>query len=160
MTRGQSLALCLLVLGLIAGHTGRTKRGDYQERAVAAVLMGEAWGEGSNGMLAVGEVIHERSVRLERSPLQVVTAGHRGVHAFSCLNGTSINALIRKFAPVPDYQVALRIARLVCRSPEQLPGITQGATHFVLATEQPYWAEGHEPVAIIGAHAFYRLRWI
>jgi spore germination cell wall hydrolase CwlJ-like protein len=158
MNNRRFTALGLLALCLLAGHVGRAHT--YQEKAVAAVLMGEAWGEGTTGMIAVGEVVRERSVRLNRTPLKVVTARGRGVHAFSCLNGTNIDALIRKFAKVSDYQTALEIARTVCRTPEQLPGITQGATHFVLATEQPYWAEGHEPVVVIGAHAFYRLRWI
>jgi spore germination cell wall hydrolase CwlJ-like protein len=158
MTNRQFLAICVLSLCFVADHTGHAQT--YQEKAVAAVLMGEAWGEGTTGMLAVGEVIRERSVRLNRTPLKVIAAGRRGIHAFSCLNGTNLDALIRKFAKKPDYQRALRIARIVCRTPEQLPGITQGATHFVLATEQPYWAEGHQPVVVIGAHAFYRLPWI
>jgi len=38
--------------------------------------------------------------------------------------------------------------------------VARGATHFTLATERPSWAKGHKPVAVIGAHAFYRLRWI
>jgi len=158
MTNRQFIAICIFALCFIADHTGAAHT--YQEKAIAAVLMGEAWGEGKTGMLAVGEVIRERSVRLDRTPLRVVSAGRKGIHAFSCLNGTSIDALIRRFEKTPDYLTALQIARIVCRHPEQLPGITQGATHFVLATEQPYWAKGHEPVAVIGAHAFYRLRWI
>jgi len=60
----------------------------------------------------------------------------------------------------PDFKIALTVARIVCRNPNQLPGLTYGATHFTLASERPSWAKGHKPVAIIGAHAFYRLRWI
>jgi spore germination cell wall hydrolase CwlJ-like protein len=111
-------------------------------------------------MLAVGEVIRERAVRLQKTPLQVVTVGRRGVHAFSCLNGTTIDSLIRKFANKPEYKTALDVARIVCRQPEKLPGLTHGATHFTRASERPSWARGKTPVAVIGAHAFYRLRWI
>ncbi|MFM1943237.1 MAG: hypothetical protein RI897_2219 [Verrucomicrobiota bacterium] len=147
--------LILLFLGDTSGHSP-----SYQEKAVAAVLMGEAWGEGTIGMTAVGEVIRERANRLKRTPLRIVTTGKNGYHAFSCLNGTHIDALITKFQKAPEYKKALEISRMVCRYPSQLPGITQGATHFVISTEIPYWAEGYEPVAIIGAHAFYRLPWI
>ena len=158
MSRILATALGLTLLG--CSVEAATPSYTYQERAVAAVLMGEAWCQGRIGMVAVGEVIRERSVRLQRTPLQVVTAGRRGVHAFSCLNGTNIDALIRKFAKEREYKVALEVAQIVCRNPDQLPGVTRGATHFTLATERPYWAKGSKPVAIIGAHAFYRLRWI
>ena len=158
MSRILTMALGLTLISCSVGAS--TPVYTYQERAVAAVLMGEAWCQGQIGMLAVGEVIRERSVRLERTPLRVVTAGRRGVHAFSCLNGTNIDALIRKFANKREYKMALEVARIVCRTPDQLPGVTRGATHFTLATERPYWAKGHKPVAVIGAHAFYRLQWI
>jgi spore germination cell wall hydrolase CwlJ-like protein len=150
--------LSIVSFGLLAGGSKPTH--SYQERAVAAVLMGEAWGEGKVGMLAVGEVVQERCVRLKKSPYQIVTTGRNGVHAFSCLNGTQIDALIRKFADKPEYKTALDVAALICRAPEQLPGLTHGATHFAVATSKPSWAKGKTPVAIIGAHAFYRLRWI
>jgi N-acetylmuramoyl-L-alanine amidase len=129
----------------------------YEEQVVAAVLMGEAWSEGKQGMTAVAEVIHQRAKEKGRTPLQVVSA-HRGrVHAFSCLNGTTPDDLIAKFRPKSDYQTALQIARTACHSPNDLPGITKAANHFTRTDEKPYWAEGQQPVAIIGQHAFYRL---
>jgi hypothetical protein len=48
----------LFVFGLQMAAFGVT----HQERAVAAVLMGEAWSEGIQGMTAVAEVIHQRAV--------------------------------------------------------------------------------------------------
>jgi spore germination cell wall hydrolase CwlJ-like protein len=156
--RDRFLGLAFIILMLLGESSGRAP--SYQEKAVAAVLMGEAWGEGTLGMTAVGEVIRERANRLKRTPLRIVTTGKNGFHAFSCLNGTDIDALIGKFEKAPEYRKALKVSRMVCRFPSQLPGITHGATHFVISTELPYWAEGYEPVVVIGAHAFYRLPWI
>jgi N-acetylmuramoyl-L-alanine amidase len=129
----------------------------HQERAVAAVLMGEAWSDGVPGMTAVAEVIHQRAVEKNQTPLQVLSA-HRGkVHAFSCLNGTTPDLLVEKFIGEPAYQQALQLAQWVCEAPAQLPGLVKSANHFTRYDERPYWARGQRPVAIIGQHAFYRL---
>lgn len=68
-----------------------------------------------------------------------------------------IDRLIQKFQKEPDFAEALRIAQIATRTPNKLPGLTKGATHFTLARERPYWARGHRPVAVLGSHAFYRL---
>jgi hypothetical protein len=92
-----------------------------------------------------------------RTPLQIITA-HRGrVHAFFCLNGTTLGRLIQKCRPHPGFEAAWRIARAVCQAPELLPSLTHGATHFTRASERPYWPRGVRPVATIGHHAFYQL---
>ena len=130
----------------------------YEEKAVAAVLMGEAWSEGGQGMTAVAEVIHQRALEKGRTPLQVVAARRGRVHAFSCLNGTTLDRLIEKFGSVPDFSHALELAQTVCEAPARLPGLARSANHFTRATERPYWAAGQRPVAIIGQHAFYWLK--
>ena len=146
------LASCLLSQPLAAvGHT-------YEEQAVAAVLMGEAWSEGTQGMMAVAEVIHQRSVDKKKTPLQVVTVRRGPVHAFSCLNGTTLGALISRYSRKADYDKALQIAQAVCQEPDKLPGLTHAANHFTRATEKPFWASGSQPIAIIGQHAFYKLK--
>jgi cell wall hydrolase len=130
----------------------------YEERAVAAVLMGEAWSEGVRGMTAAADVICQRAKEKDWTPLRVVAA-HRGrVHAFSCLNGTTLDRLIRKFEGKPDYQDALQIAHKACQTPDRLPDITNSANHYTRKTEHPYWAKGKRPVAVIGRHAFYKLK--
>jgi N-acetylmuramoyl-L-alanine amidase len=135
-----------------------TARGvTYEERGVAAVLMGEAWSEGVQGMTAVAEVIHQRSVEKGKAPLQIISANRGRIHAFSSLNGTTLDRLIDKFSQEPDYQKALQVAQMTCETPGLLPGLTNSANHYTKATERPYWARGHRPVAVIGRHAFYRL---
>ena len=139
--------------------TFTTTGATYEERAVASVLMGEAWSDGFRGMTAVAEVIHQRSLEKGKSPLQVISAHRRRVHAFSCLNGTTLDRLIQKFARQPDFKGARRLAETVCQSPSSLPGLSKAANHYTRANETPYWARGTRPVAIIGSHAFYKLEY-
>jgi hypothetical protein len=129
----------------------------YEERGVAAVLMGEAWSEGEQGMTAVAEVIHQRAVEKGKAPLQIISSRRGQIHAFSSLNGTTLDRLIQKFREEPDFKEALQIAQMLCETPDRLPGVAKSANHFTRATEHPYWAEGQQPVAIIGRNAFYKL---
>lgn len=123
----------------------------YGQQVVAAVLMGEAWGEGRVGMIAVAEVIRTRADQEGISPLAVVKKPLQ----FTSLNGTSPQRLIRKYQEAREWPVALEIARTMYNTPDQLPGITRGADHFDHGV--PYWARNKTPVAVIGRHKFYRL---
>jgi spore germination cell wall hydrolase CwlJ-like protein len=129
----------------------------YTKKLIAAVLVGEAGGEGTKGMLAVGEVIHQRSVEWRLSPFKVVMQANGRFHAFSCLNDVGPEKLIKKHQNKKAYQAALHIAELVCDTPEKLPKITRQATHFAVKGFKPWWAGNHAPVVTIGNHSFYRL---
>ena len=120
--------------------------------------MAEAWSEGVRGMTAVAEVIQQRSLEKGRTPLQTVAARKGRIHAFSCLNGTTLDALIGKFGAERDYHQALALAARVRQGAGALPGIARSANHFTRTDERPVWARGILPVAIIGNHAFYRIK--
>lgn len=128
----------------------RAVAASYEHRAVAAVLMGEAWNQGSNGMVAVMEVIHQRSTERQRTLWGVITTPK----AFSCLNGVTPDRLIRRFENERDFGTALAIAQM---SRAQMPGITRRANHFTHKKERPVWAKGRNPVVTLKDHSFYRL---
>ncbi len=130
---------------------------NYQEKIVAAVLASEAISDGREGLLAVAEVIRQRSHEKGRSAYQIVTARRKGRSAFSCLNGTTPDRLYRRRYRQADFNLALQVAMVLCRTPEKIPSKTLNATHYTRKEEKPAWAKGRQPVAIIGAHAFYRL---
>lgn len=125
----------------------------WEEKVVAAVIAGEARGEGFQGMLAVGEVIHQRSVNKRQAPLTVVLKPN----AFSSKNGLTAEQIVEKYSSVDGYSDALVIARMVCGHPSTLPGITNKATHFAHKDCDPLWAGAGDKVAVIGNHAFYLL---
>ena len=123
----------------------------YGQRVVAAVLMGEAEGEGEAGMVAVAGVIRNRAVEHGRSPLQAVCRKR----AFSCLNGKTPEQLYQEHCRSPLFKEALRIAKTIYNSPGDLPGTTQGATFYDRTGATSPWLSEVRQVAIIGQHAFY-----
>ncbi len=124
----------------------------YGQEVLAAVLLAEARGEGEAGMRAVAEVVRRRADDLNVSMLSVLKQG-----AFSSLNGTNRDALLKHFYHHPQFEEALKIARIAYNSPAELGNLTHGANHFTHKREKPYWAAGHHPVIVIGNHAFYHL---
>lgn len=144
--------LQIVSLGLLAfSAEAQVEPGTYGQRIVAAVLMGEARGEGEVGLKAVAEVVHNRAVQHAKSPLTVVC--EKG--AFSCLNGKTPDQLYRKHSRSPLFKAALQIAQTVYNSPDKLPGTTRGATFYDLKGATPPWLSAVRLVAIIGHHAFY-----
>lgn len=143
----MKVLLCLLVTA--ASCLGAT----WQEKVVAAVIAGEARGEGRQGMIAVGEVIRQRCSERKQTPFQVVTARNE----FTSKVGLTAEQIVRKYAKEPGYVTALGVANLVCNDPGRLPGITHQANAFDNKSAKPWWAKGLKPVAVIGNHAFYRL---
>jgi spore germination cell wall hydrolase CwlJ-like protein len=144
--------LQILTAGMLAlSAKAEVQSPTYGQRIVAAVLMGEAVGEGEAGMVAVAEVIRNRAVEHHCSPLQVVCRKW----AFSCLNGKTTEQLYRKHCRSPLFAQALRIARTLYNSPQDLPGTTKGATFYDRKDAKPPWLSEVRQVAIIGQHAFY-----
>lgn len=145
---GAALILFLLLFPRMACAS------TYGQRIVAAVLMGEARGEGEIGMTAVAEVIHNRAVESGKSPLEVVTIPRK----FTCLNGTTPEGLYRKFYRLKLYATALNIARKCYNEPSKLPNLTKGATFYDHKNNRPFWAVDMNLVASVGNHNFYSPR--
>lgn len=125
----------------------------WEVNVVAAVIAGEARGEGRTGMIAVGEVIRERCIERKQTPFQVVTARNE----FTSKVGLTAVQVVRRYSAEQGYATALEVANLVCNDPEGLPGITHHANAFDKKTAKPWWAKGKKPVVIIGNHAFYKI---
>jgi N-acetylmuramoyl-L-alanine amidase len=124
-----------------------------RERALASVLIAEAGGEGKAGMEAVAEVILNRSEHTGKSIMRTVEKPK----AFSCLNGKSMRRLKSSARRHPRYKEALTIARTVMHHPNKLPRRLHGADHYARSDIHPAWAEGNEPVAVVGHHKFWKV---
>jgi spore germination cell wall hydrolase CwlJ-like protein len=151
---GAMIILSFAEWTLLSASAAPSTRPTYGQQVVAAVLMGEAWGEGEAAMIAVAEVIRVRADAAGLSPLAVVEQPFQ----FSCLNGIHPRELIGKFLRHRDFEVALRIARDMYNSPSELPGIAKGATHFERVGNRAHWTRGLQPVARFGRLDFYRIR--
>jgi len=142
----------LMLSAMMASPSIVASTATYGQEVLAAVLLAEARGEGEVGMRAVAEVVRRRADAKGVSMLSVLKPG-----AFSSLNGTDRDALLRRFHGHPLFPKALAIARIAYNRPETLGDLTRGANHFTHKRERPYWSAGLQPVVVIGNHAFYRL---
>ena len=137
-----------------------------EAQRVAATLYGEARSEPVQGIIAVANVIRNRSRQPQRfgaSVSDVVTAKRQ----FSCwhplggpANYQRVLHLMRKFAAgdqITDLgaRECIGIAQLMLG--DYLRDRTKGAVHYHAKHMQPRpeWALGHAPSAQLGNHLFY-----
>jgi len=132
----KKLLLILLMLGA-------TCRADV----VTATLILEAGGEGKIGMQAVMEVIHNRSIKRNKSYQEVCLQRKQ----FSCWNGKNIEATISKARNHPHWNVAKQIAS---KKPET--NLTKGADHYHADYVNPYWSDYMTKTVKIKRHIFYK----
>lgn len=137
---------------------------DKEKRVLAYTLLGEAAGEGREGMAAIMNVIMNRSNsgRYPSNPAAVaIQANKAGVHQFSTWNKKSKggNDPTSRFSTnSQDYREALDIVQLAMSG--QLEDNTGGATHFVskkmFEDAKPYWWANEAPAGevTIGGHVF------
>lgn len=111
---------------------------DKRRDAVIRTMIGEALGEGPQGMQAVAEVIRNRAMdstgRWENDPYAVATSNEFSV------NGPAPNSLADMYGPeTKEYQQAGKIADLVFNG--KIPDITNGATYYYNPKiANPSWA--------------------
>ena len=134
---------------------------DIVTDVLARTLWGEARGEGTNGMIAVANVILNRVKIAEKKDgfwwgnniIQVCQKPYQ----FSCWNRSDPN--FRKLQSVDEsnlhFATAMRIARRAVA--DVLEDNTQGSTHYHAANITPYWAKDRSVLTTIGYHKFYKL---
>lgn len=137
------MKLIVLMFTLVCAHA------QTDAEVVAAVLIAEAGGEGTAGLVAVREVIQTRSAERRQSERAVVTARWQ----FSCLNGTTPASLVERARRHPRWNEALTLASAPSTSQS-----ARGANHYHSRHIQPpAWAVGRAPDVRVGNHLFYHL---
>ena len=131
------------------GYDMTEDQADYMARTI----YGEARGEGTRGMQAVGNVIMNR----------VKAGGWYGAsikdvvlkpYQFSCWNEGDPNRTIILNATAAQLSSARNIADKIIDG--TLSDITGGATHYHAKSITPYWAKTLTKTATIGNHIFYK----
>ncbi|NBW99810.1 cell wall hydrolase [bacterium] len=118
---------------------------------VALTLLGEARGEGFEGMAGVASVIQTRAIERHQTPSQVCLASLQ----FSFWNSKPSKAEQDKLMANPQANNALHLAKLVCE--RRLPDVVNGANHYHAVSVNPKWAKKSKMVAIIKKHKFYKI---
>lgn len=136
---------------------------------MALTVWAEARGESPNGQRAVAWVIRNRFENPgwwsrnanDGIPDDTIAAVCKDPYQFSCWNPSDPNRARLdnpKTKDRTDYQVILKLcAGVMSADPKTDP--TGGADHYCTSAVVRYtrWARGRKPVAVIGAHHFYRI---
>ena len=153
--------MLIIVLIIIACASAVAKDNDI----VAMTILGEARGEGKQGMYAVACVINQRAINRKMTPAQVCLQNRivkgKKIHQFSCWNYTSLvqhgrnRAKLKALLNTKEGEYAKILANnihnLKC-------DYVKYADHYCTLNTTNYWARGNKPVAIIGNHKFYKLK--
>lgn len=122
-----------------------------EQQVLALTLLAEARGEGVQGMEAVAMVIKQRMTNRSQTAKQVCLAPKQ----FSAWNGRS-RAELEYLWRSPAAPEAIGVVR---RFDELDPSVIDYADHYCTVQITPYWALDQQPVAVIGNHKFFRLRY-
>lgn len=118
---------------------------------IALTLLGEARGEGIEGMAGVASVIQTRAIERHQTASQVCLAPKQ----FSFWNVKHSEQEKAKLLANPQGQNALHLAKLV--ADKRMPDVVNGANHYHTLSVHPKWSKAEKPVAVIQNHKFYRL---
>jgi len=118
---------------------------------IALTILGEARGEGFEGMAGVASVIQTRAIERKQTASEVCLAPKQ----FSFWNGGVSEAKKQQLLKNPQAQNAIRLAKLVAE--KRLPDVVNGANHYHTFQVSPKWSKGEQTVAVIKNHKFYRL---
>jgi len=118
---------------------------------IALTILGEARGEGFEGMAGVASVIQTRTIERKQTATQVCLAPKQ----FSFWNGGVSEAKKQELLKNPQVNNAIRLAKLV--ADKRMPDVVNGANHYHTFQVSPKWSKGETTVAIIRNHKFYRL---
>lgn len=124
--------------------------GFNHNEAVAAVIIGEAGGEGYVGMQAVANVIANR----KGTPFEVISKRYQFCAARSVVidKTETWEQLIERRKRHARWGVALEMAEKI----HELEDITAGSTHFHTPAVKPKWAKVLAFKKRIGNHLFYK----
>lgn len=131
-----------------------TKNDD--QLTMARTMYGEARGEGSNGMRAVGHVIKNRADKVSWWGTGISGVALKPWQ-FSAWNANDPNraviAILRPGQGNAVFDEAYRLAGLVIDG--TLADNTGGATHYHADYVSPDWKDDTKISAVIGRHTFY-----
>jgi spore germination cell wall hydrolase CwlJ-like protein len=126
------------------------------ERCLAEAIYYEARGEGTEGQMAIAEVVFHRLHR-PGYPRSICGVVYQGVgEGVSCQFSFVCNGeMLRRKTPT-DWYRAKRLAARIISGITQLGDSTDGATSFHAADVEPGWADSLERTVQIGNHIFYK----
>ena len=153
--------MLIIVLVIITCASAVAKDNDI----VAMTILGEARGEGKQGMYAVACVLKQRSINRRLTPTQVCLQNRivkgKKIHQFSCWNYTSLvqygknKAKLKALLKTKEGKYAKLLASNIHNLKREY---VKYADHYCTLNTHNYWTRKSDPVRIIGNHKFYKLK--
>jgi spore germination cell wall hydrolase CwlJ-like protein len=126
-----------------------------EHRCLSEVMYYEARGEGTEGQMAVAEVVFHR-LRHGHYGHSICGVVYEGADTSTCQFSFACHgALAERKSPVAWHNTEILAARILAGQ-IALRDITGDATHFHAASVTPDWADNMERTVQIGNHIFYR----
>ncbi len=126
-----------------------------EHRCLSEVMYYEARGEGTDGQMAVAEVIFHR-LRQGHFGRSICGVVYEGADTSACQFSFACNGqLAQRKSPVAWHSTEILAARILAGQ-VALRDITGDATHFHAVSVTPDWADNMERTVQIGNHVFYR----
>ena len=139
------LAACLLLI------SSPTSGALTPTEVIAVTILGEARGEGKEGMYAVACVIAQRSIERKKSASDVCLQKWQ----FSCWNENDPNrSKLPTLLHIPQAVYALHLARNIDKLDHSYVNY---ANHYHVRGLHVYWSKNEKAVATIGKHRFFKL---
>jgi spore germination cell wall hydrolase CwlJ-like protein len=131
---------------------------------VARTIWREGRGDGKNGMYAVACVIQKRTLMKSLSAADVCLRrrwdkkASRWTYWFSCWSkATAKDKDYRSLPKTEEARFAQELAKAVVDGEILNHDFVKDADHYCTLDTDPYWADGVEPVAVIGNHKYFKL---
>jgi len=126
-----------------------------EHRCLSEVMYYEARGEGTEGQMAVAEVVFHR-LRHGHYGHSICGVVYEGADTSSCQFSFACHgAMAERKSPVAWHTTEILAARILAGQ-VALGDITGNATHFHAVSVTPDWADNMERTVQIGNHIFYR----
>lgn len=131
--------------------------GSSEWRCLAEALYFEARGETVKGQFAVAEVIKNR-VKSERFPGSFCGVINQGTgKKYQCQFTYTCDGHKEVIGEPAAFARVGKVARFIID--EEVPTLTDGATHYHTTAVKPRWSKVYTKTARIGVHLFYRHTW-
>jgi len=126
-----------------------------EHRCLSEVMYYEARGEGTDGQMAVAEVVFHR-LRHGHYGHSICGVVYEGADTSTCQFSFACNGqLALRKSPVAWHSTEILAARILAGQ-VALRDITGDATHFHAVSVTPDWADNMERTVQIGNHIFYK----
>ena len=126
-----------------------------EHRCLSEVMYYEARGEGTDGEMAVAEVVFHR-LRHGHYGHSICGVVYEGADTPTCQFSFACNGeMARRKSPVAWHNTEILAARILAGQ-VALRDITGDATHFHAISVNPDWADNMERTVQIGNHIFYK----